>query len=115
MIWMITLTALAILIGASIAYVISLRIRDSVGGEPQEVAKVIALISQGDLTANVDSCCPNSMMASVSVMQSKLKTIVDSITIHLMSCLPPASVAPWLASTPARPMRKLPTQTLQAA
>ncbi|MCQ8891629.1 methyl-accepting chemotaxis protein [Pseudoalteromonas carrageenovora] len=78
-IWMITLTALAILIGASVAYVISLRIRDSVGGEPQEAAKVIALISQGDLTANVDSCCPNSMMASVAVMQSKLKTIVDSI------------------------------------
>ncbi|MBQ4801103.1 methyl-accepting chemotaxis protein [Pseudoalteromonas sp. MMG006] len=78
-IWMITLTALAILIGTSVAYVISLRIRDSVGGEPQEAAKVIALISQGDLTANVDSCCPNSMMASVAVMQSKLKTIVDSI------------------------------------
>jgi len=78
-IWMIMLTALAILIGASVAYVISLRIRDSVGGEPQEAAKVIALISQGDLTANVDSCCPNSMMASVAVMQSKLKTIVDSI------------------------------------
>ncbi|TMO77195.1 methyl-accepting chemotaxis protein [Pseudoalteromonas sp. S3776] len=78
-IWMITLTALAILIGASVAYVISLRIRGSVGGEPQEAAKVIALISQGDLTANVDSCCPNSMMASVAVMQSKLKTIVDSI------------------------------------
>ena len=78
-IWMIILTALAILIGASVAYVISLRIRDSVGGEPQEAAKVIALISQGDLTANVDSCCPNSMMASVAVMQSKLKTIVDSI------------------------------------
>jgi methyl-accepting chemotaxis protein len=78
-IWMITLTALAILIGASVAYVISLRIRDSVGGEPQEAAKVIALISQGDLIANVDSCCPNSMMASVAVMQSKLKTIVDSI------------------------------------
>ncbi|MEJ2913815.1 methyl-accepting chemotaxis protein [Pseudoalteromonas sp. C12FD-1] len=78
-VWMIALTALAILIGASVAYVISLRIRDSVGGEPQEAAKVIALISQGDLTANVDSCCPNSMMASVAVMQSKLKTIVDSI------------------------------------
>lgn len=78
-VWMIALTALAILIGASVAYVISLRIRDSVGGEPQEAAKVIALISQGDLTAHVDSCCPNSMMASVAVMQSKLKTIVDSI------------------------------------
>lgn len=78
-IWMISLTALAILIGASVAYVISQLIRKSVGGEPQEAAEVIALIAQGDLRGDVQSCCPNSMMASVGVMQSKLKTIVDSI------------------------------------
>ncbi|MBE0361260.1 MULTISPECIES: methyl-accepting chemotaxis protein [Pseudoalteromonas] len=78
-IWMILLTTLATLIGAGVAYVISQQIRNSVGGEPQEAAEVIALIAQGDLTADVHSCCPNSMMASVGVMQSKLKTIVDSI------------------------------------
>ena len=78
-IWMISLTALAIIIGASIAYIISQRIRNSVGGEPQEAAEVIALIAQGDLRGDVHSCCPDSMMASVEVMQSKLKNIVDSI------------------------------------
>ncbi|GAA61731.1 methyl-accepting chemotaxis protein [Pseudoalteromonas sp. BSi20652] len=77
--WMIALTALAILIGASVAYVISQLIRNSVGGEPQEAAEAIALIAQGDLTGNVHSCCPNSMMASVEVMQAKLKEIVNSI------------------------------------
>ena len=78
-VWMIILTTLAILIGATVAYVISQQIRNSVGGEPKEAAKVIALISKGDLTGNVYSCCPNSMMASVEVMQSKLKNIVNSI------------------------------------
>lgn len=77
--WMILLTALAVIIGASVAYVISLRIRDSVGGEPQEAALLIAKIAQGDLTTTIDSCCPNSMMASVALMQTKLKSIVDSI------------------------------------
>ncbi|WP_024610053.1 MULTISPECIES: methyl-accepting chemotaxis protein [unclassified Pseudoalteromonas] len=78
-VWMISLTALAILIGASVAYVISQLIRNSVGGEPQEAAKAIAFIAQGDLRGEVHSCCPNSMMASVEVMQTKLKDIVNSI------------------------------------
>ncbi|MEM5548685.1 methyl-accepting chemotaxis protein [Pseudoalteromonas fuliginea] len=78
-IWMISLTALAIIIGASVAYIISQLIRNSVGAEPQEAAEVIALIAQGDLRGDVHSCCPNSMMASVGVMQTKLKAIVDSI------------------------------------
>jgi methyl-accepting chemotaxis protein len=78
-VWMIFLTALSIVIGISVAYIISLRIRESVGGEPQEAAKVIALIAQGDLTEQVSSTCPNSMMASVQVMQDKLKSIVHNI------------------------------------
>ena len=78
-VWMIFLTALSIVIGMSVAYIISLRIRESVGGEPQQAAKVIALIAQGDLTAQVHSNCPDSMMASVQVMQDKLKTIVHNI------------------------------------
>ena len=78
-VWMISLTVLAILIGASVAYVISQLIRNSVGGEPQEAAKVIAFIAQGDLRGEVHSCCPKSMMASVEVMQTKLKDIVNSI------------------------------------
>ncbi|MEM5527389.1 methyl-accepting chemotaxis protein [Gammaproteobacteria bacterium AS21] len=78
-VWMIFLTGLSIIIGISVAYIISLRIRQSVGGEPQDAAKVIALIAQGDLTQQVNSTCPNSMMASVQVMQDKLKSIVDNI------------------------------------
>lgn len=77
--WMIILTAIAITIGCILGYRISYQIRLSVGGEPQEAAKEVANISQGDLTGNITSCCPNSMMASVEVMQQQLKTTVHGI------------------------------------
>ena len=77
--WMIILTAIAITIGSAVAYKISYQIKQSVGGEPQEAAETVAKISQGDLTGEIYSCCPNSMMASVEVMQKKLKTTVDNI------------------------------------
>ncbi len=77
--WMIVLTVIAVIIGSTLAYFISTRIRNAVGGEPQEAAKVIAKIAQGDLTGKVDSCCENSMMSSVQIMQTKLEKIVHSI------------------------------------
>jgi len=77
--WMIVLTSIAIVIGLSVAYFISLRIRNAVGGEPQQAASVIAKISQGDLTGQVISCCPDSMMSSVQVMQKQLVSIVNGI------------------------------------
>lgn len=91
-VWMITLTALATIIAASIAFFISKRIKDAVGGEPQEAAETIAYISQGNLTTTIQSSSPNSMMASVEVMQQKLKAIVhniinssDELSIHSAS------------------------------
>jgi methyl-accepting chemotaxis protein len=77
--WMVALTAIAAIIGSTLAYFISIRIRNSVGGEPQEAEKVIAKIAQGDLTGKVESCCENSMMSSVQIMQQKLEKIVNSI------------------------------------
>jgi len=79
--WMISLMAVAIILGLLIAYRIIIQIRNAVGGDPQQAAKVVARISQGDLTGNIHSCCPNSMMASVGVMQQQLKMTVNSI-IH---------------------------------
>ncbi|WP_339692485.1 methyl-accepting chemotaxis protein [uncultured Pseudoalteromonas sp.] len=77
--WMISLTALAIIIGAVVAYIIGSRIKNAVGGEPQQAAEIIARIAKGDLTTEITSCCPNSMMASVQMMQKELKTIVNNI------------------------------------
>jgi len=77
--WMISLTAVAILLALFVAYRISSQVRMSVGGDPQEAAKVVSKISQGDLTGEVISCCPKSMMASIGVMQQQLKTTVNNI------------------------------------
>ncbi|MEO9275630.1 methyl-accepting chemotaxis protein [Marinomonas sp. 5E14-1] len=77
--WMIALTAVAFCIGSSLAYFISVRIRNSVGGEPQEAAGVIAKIAKGDLTGKIDSCCDDSMMSSVQIMQTQLEKTVNSI------------------------------------
>ncbi|MDB4837560.1 methyl-accepting chemotaxis protein [Marinomonas sp.] len=77
--WMIVLTIIAIVIGISVAYFIILRIRNSVGGEPQEAAEVIAKIAKGNLAATVSSSYPDSMMSSVQVMQGKLVGIVNDI------------------------------------
>ncbi|WP_028869595.1 methyl-accepting chemotaxis protein [Psychromonas arctica] len=77
--WMIILTSIAIAIGLAVAYRISFQVRQSVGGDPQEAAKVVARISKGDLTGQINSCCPNSMLASVGLMQQQLKTTVNSI------------------------------------
>lgn len=77
--WMLILTTIAIAIGSAVAYRISYQVRQAVGGEPKEAAKVVANISGGDLTGEIVSCCPNSMMASVEVMQQQLRTTVNSI------------------------------------
>ncbi|MEO9654048.1 methyl-accepting chemotaxis protein [Marinomonas sp.] len=77
--WMIGLTSLATLIAVYVAYLISIRIRNSVGGEPQEAALVIAEIAKGDLRGQVSSCCDDSMMSSVEIMQKQLVFTVNSI------------------------------------
>ena len=77
--WMISLTIIAITIGSAVAYKISYQVKQSIGGEPQEAAKVVAKISQGDLTGTVNYCCPKSVMASIETMQQKLKITVNSI------------------------------------
>ncbi|SJL83778.1 methyl-accepting chemotaxis protein [Vibrio palustris] len=78
-IWMISLSVLAVIIGIVVAYVISKQIKNAVGGEPHEAAEAIARIAKGDLTTQINSCSPNSMMASIQIMQKELKTIVNNI------------------------------------
>ena len=77
--WMVSLTSIAIIIGLLVTYRISFQVKQSVGGDPQEAAKVVSKISQGDLTGKIISCCPKSMMASIGVMQQQLKTTVNNI------------------------------------
>lgn len=77
--WMVSLTSFAILLGLFVAFRISYQVKQSVGGDPQEAAKVVSKISQGNLTGKIVSCCPNSMMASIGIMQQQLKSTVNNI------------------------------------
>lgn len=79
--WMISLTAIAIIIGMVLAYLISLRIRNAVGGEPQTAANIIANIAKGDLLTLVPDSKVGSMMSSVHIMQEQLKSIVNGIVL----------------------------------
>ena len=77
--WMIILTSIAIIIGFAVAYTISSQVKKSVGGEPKEAAKAVAKLSHGDLTGEIISSSPHSMMASVGLMQKEFKTTINSI------------------------------------
>jgi methyl-accepting chemotaxis protein len=77
--WMIILTSIAIVIGCAVAYRISHQVKKSVGGEPKKAAKILEKLSHGDLTAEIISSSPGSMMASVGIMQKEFKTTINSI------------------------------------
>lgn len=77
--WMIVLTAIAVALGVAVAYFISQKVRESVGGEPQQAALVVAEIANGDLTNTIDNNVPDSMMASVEIMQKQLRLTVNNI------------------------------------
>jgi methyl-accepting chemotaxis protein len=76
---MIVLCGLAILIGAGVAFIITRGLTRSLGGEPNEAAEVITRIASGDLSRNIRSDYPESMLGAVSEMQNKLKSIVAGI------------------------------------
>ena len=76
---MIVLCGLAILIGGSVAFFITRGLIRSLGGEPDEAANVITRIAGGDLSRSIPATHPDSMLAAVAEMQSRLKSIVAGI------------------------------------
>ena len=76
---MIALCGLAILIGGGVAFFISRGLIRSLGGEPDAAASVIARIASGDLSRSISATHPDSMLAAVAEMQSRLKSIVAGI------------------------------------
>ena len=76
---MVALCALAIALGAAIAYGITRHLLRSIGGEPAEAVNVISRIAQGDLHTQVPVSHPGSMLAAVSTMQEKLRVIFAEV------------------------------------
>jgi len=76
---MIIITSIAILIGLCVAVFISRNLTNQLGAEPSVAAKALANMTEGDLSTELTTCCPNSLMGSVMTMQGKLSAIVSSI------------------------------------
>ena len=76
---MIIITSIAILIGLCVAVFISRNLTNQLGAEPSVAAKALANMTEGDLSTELTTCCPKSLMGSVMTMQGKLSAIVSSI------------------------------------
>lgn len=76
---MLVLTVVAIAIGIIVAIIISTSLRRSLGAEPNEAADALSLIATGNLVSDISSLCPNSMMATMSKMQERLRQTVSNI------------------------------------
>lgn len=76
---MVALCALAIALGAAIAFGITRHLLRAIGGEPAEAVNVISRIAQGDLHTRVPVSPPGSMLAAVATMQEKLRVIFAEV------------------------------------
>lgn len=76
---MIILTLIAAIIAILIAFMIQHGIKKSLGGEPNEVNKIISKVARGDLTIVAHTDYPNSILAQAIEMKNTLKQIVNSI------------------------------------
>lgn len=76
---MIILTLIAAIIAILIAFMIQHGIKKSIGGEPNEVNKIISKVAHGDLTIVAHTDYPNSILAKAIEMKNTLKQIVNSI------------------------------------
>ena len=81
--WMISLTALAVIIGAVIAYIISSKIKNAVGGEPQEAAEQQALYAADNQVTLTNSAVTNlaNMSHSIHSVASAVKQTEDNSKI----------------------------------
>lgn len=76
---MVILSGLAILLGACIAYYLTRQLTRSLGGEPNDAAQIVTRIANGDLASGIAASHPNSMLAAVSGMQDKLRSVFSDI------------------------------------
>ncbi|MDF2180226.1 methyl-accepting chemotaxis protein [Aliiglaciecola sp. CAU 1673] len=77
--FMLALMAVALLIGAVIALVISRGLYRSLGAEPDAVNQSLGLVAKGDLREPIESRHEKSVMGYLAAMQQTLSKIVASI------------------------------------
>ena len=76
---MLIVSAIAIAIGLVVGFAIQNSLYCSLGGEPNEAARSLNTISEGDLTKTIATSHSTSMLSSMARMQQKLRAIVTDI------------------------------------
>lgn len=69
---MLTVTLIALVIGAVVAVSLVNRLRRVIGGEPEYAASVIHQIASGDLTVTIDTVSENSILSAVQDLSKHL-------------------------------------------
>lgn len=77
--FMLVLTGLALIFGIVLAILIERSLRVSLGGEPREVAVMLAKVQEGDLSQPIRQSPEGSVLHSVQLMQSRLGEVVTNI------------------------------------
>jgi methyl-accepting chemotaxis protein len=77
----VVLLAVALLVGATLAVVITRGVLKQLGGEPRAAAKVLGAVAAGDLTTQVDlrEGDTSSLMARLAEMQTSLTRVVELV------------------------------------
>ncbi|MDK1311877.1 methyl-accepting chemotaxis protein [Pseudoalteromonas ardens] len=76
---MLWFTFIAVAISVLVGWAIERSFQRSLGGEPQDAAAAVTRIAGGDLTMQIDTDYPDSMLDSVCRMSGELTRIVTSI------------------------------------
>jgi methyl-accepting chemotaxis protein len=75
----VAVTGVAVLLGAAIAVVIIRKLRSTLGAEPDEVARVIGNLANGDLGQRIVTPYPDSVMGATAKMASRLTSIIAEV------------------------------------
>ncbi|HEC1576072.1 TPA: methyl-accepting chemotaxis protein, partial [Campylobacter upsaliensis] len=76
---MLSVVGAALVFALLIAYFIVSYIKKSVGGEPNEVNRVIKEVANGNLTQKIDTNYNESILYAVGKMQEQLRNIVEQM------------------------------------
>ena len=79
LILIIAVTGVAVLLGGTIAVLIIRKLRSTLGAEPDEVARVIGNLAEGDLGQAIITPYPDSVMGATAKMASRLTSIIAEV------------------------------------
>jgi len=76
---MLMLCAVAILLGVTVAWLITRNLIQSLGGEPGDAVAMVRSIASGDLSSGITTNHPQSMLAAMGSMQRELSAIFREV------------------------------------